>query len=446
MYQKEYILLCMCTITDILCTKNGIDMDIKRKISFYLQKVYTRDSKEAQIRMRVRWDGNIAQFNVGYSIDPTKWIPESGRCKKNITNKKGTAAFDINKEIQRLESLAEDTFKSFEVMGSSPGIEEYKNAFNKANGKQSGIQSESLSVQRCFSDYVREAAKKNSWADATIMKHASIKRILCDFNPDWKIDNVNSTTLDKYYDFLISRDMQNSTIKKHLSFLRSFFLWCNINKVLLSEDWKTFTPEIKTIRNKQVIFLTWEELIRLYELEFPEDKKYLDRARDVFCFQCFTSLRFSDVYQLKRSDVYPDHIRVCTEKTDCVLNIDLNERAKTILKKYENETFPKDKALPVVSNQKSNVYIKECCHVAEINAPITITYYKGRDRIDETHPKYKLIGTHSGRRTFICNALMLGISPEVVMKWTGHTDYRQMQPYIDVANEEKKKAMDKFNK
>lgn len=278
------------------------------------------------------------------------------------------------------------------------------------------------------------------------MKHASIKRILCDFNPDWKIDNVNSTTLDKYYDFLISRDMQNSTIKKHLSFLRSFFLWCNINKVLLSEDWKTFTPEIKTIRNKQVIFLTWEELIRLYELEFPEDKKYLDRARDVFCFQCFTSLRFSDVYQLKRSDVYPDHIRVCTEKTDCVLNIDLNERAKTILKKYENETFPKDKALPVASNQKSNVYIKECCHVAEINAPITITYYKGRDRIDETHPKYKLIGTHSGRRTFICNALMLGISPEVVMKWTGHTDYRQMQPYIDVANEEKKKAMDKFNK
>lgn len=34
----------------------------------------------------------------------------------------------------------------------------------------------------------------------------------------------------------------------------------------------------------------------------------------------------------------------------------------------------------------------------------------------------KLVGTHTGRRTFIVNALSMGITPNVVMKWTGHMD------------------------
>ncbi len=55
------------------------------------------------------------------------------------------------------------------------------------------------------------------------------------------------------------------------------------------------------------------------------------------------------------------------------------------------------------------------------------------------------IGTHAGRRTFICNALALGIPPQVVMKWTGHSDYKAMKPYIDIADDIKANAMSKFN-
>ena len=90
--------------------------------------------------------------------------------------------------------------------------------------------------------------------------------------------------------------------------------------------------------------------------------------------------------------------------------------------------------------------LQEMGYVCEINTPINITYYKGNERIDEVHPKYELMGTHTGRRTFICNALMLGISPEVVMKWTGHSDYNSMKPYIDIADSTKSQAMKLFNK
>lgn len=44
-----------------------------------------------------------------------------------------------------------------------------------------------------------------------------------------------------------------------------------------------------------------------------------------------------------------------------------------------------------------------------------------------------------------CNALALGIPVQVVMKWTGHSDYKAMKPYIDIADEIKINAMTKFN-
>ena len=59
--------------------------------------------------------------------------------------------------------------------------------------------------------------------------------------------------------------------------------------------------------------------------------------------------------------------------------------------------------------------------------------------------KYALLGTHAGLRTFICNALALGIPPQVVMKWTGHSDYKAMKLYIDIADDIKANAMSKFN-
>ena len=102
-------------------------MNIKRRIYFYLQKVYNSVSTENQIRIRVRWSNNILQFNVGYNISPEKWDAKTGRCKKNTTNINGDTAFEIIKEISRLEALTDDLFKPFEVSGYEPSLKEYKN-------------------------------------------------------------------------------------------------------------------------------------------------------------------------------------------------------------------------------------------------------------------------------------------------------------------------------
>ena len=164
-----------------------------------------------------------------------------------------------------------------------------------------------------------------------------------------------------------------------------------------------------------------------------------------FLFCCFTGLRYSDVANLKKSDIKNNHIEITTIKTTDSHVIELNDHSRGILDKYNDVYFEENKALPVISNQKMNDYLKELAQLAEINEPIRETYYKGNERIDVVSPKYALLGTHAGRRTFICKALSLGIPAQVVMKWTGHSDYKAMKPYIDIADNIKANAMEKFN-
>ena len=93
-----------------------------------------------------------------------------------------------------------------------------------------------------------------------------------------------------------------------------------------------------------------------------------------------------------------------------------------------------------------NKYLKELGKQCGFDTAIQVVYYKGSVRVEETVPKHELICTHTGRRTFICNALMMGIAPNIVMKWTGHNDYNAMKPYIDIADKAKEDAMRLFNR
>ena len=146
-----------------------------------------------------------------------------------------------------------------------------------------------------------------------------------------------------------------------------------------------------------------------------------------------------------RSDIKGDHIEVTTVKTADSISIELNKVTKDILEKYKDTPFKDNKALPNYTNQAMNRDIKELCKLAGINEEIRVTTYKGNVRTDKIQPKWELVGTHTGRRTFIVNALSLGITPNIVMKWTGHSDYKAMKPYIGIVDSIKANEMTKLD-
>jgi integrase len=208
--------------------------------------------------------------------------------------------------------------------------------------------------------------------------------------------------------------------------------------------YKDYNPDLKGISgNKKIIVLSWEELMHLYDLKVK--KNYLDQVRDVFCFCCFTGLRYSDVHNLKQSNIKGDYMEITTIKTDDSLIIQLNQYSKAILDKYKDIPFDDDKCLPVISNQKFNVYLKELGQEAKFNQSETTVYYKGAERKEETFPKWKYLSTHVGRKTFVSNALYFNIPAEVIMQWTGHKGHEMLDKYLKINETQKRREMNKMN-
>ncbi|CAI9429413.1 Tyr recombinase domain-containing protein [Candidatus Ornithobacterium hominis] len=426
-------------------------MNIKRNIIFTLES-RKKDGvlivENVPIRMRVNFASKRIEFTTGYRIDAAKWDSDKQRVRNGCTNKLKQSASEINASLLGYYTEMQEIFKKFEVEEIIPSPEQIKEAFNALHKPIEEVKPRKSTPNvfyKVFDEFVRDCGQQNDWTDSTYEKFAAVKNHLMNFRDGLTFDFFDEKGLNDYVAYLRDvKEMRNSTIGKQLSFLKWFLRWAFKKGMHQNNDYDSYKPKLKSTQ-KKIIFLTWEELNKLREFEIPAAKQALDRVRDVFLFQCFTGLRYSDVFNLRRSDIKGDHIEVTTVKTSDSLIIELNNHSKAILDKYKDVAFENDKVLPVITNQKMNDYLKELAEMAGIDEPVRQTYYKGNERIDEVTPKYALLGTHAGRRTFICNAFALGIPPQVVMKWTGHSDYKAMKPYIDIADDIKANAMSKFN-
>ena len=418
-------------------------MKSKYHCQFLLDK--EKNKPDARIRYRIKWQGNIIAFNIGYRVDIDKWSEDTQRCKANTTHgKKKVPANIINRKLQQFEQACEDTIKYFEVQNMVPTKEQFQATFNAYLGREKKVVLEKNFFQY-YDDFMEEEGTFNQWTEATKTKLKVIKNHLFNFDPELAFEKLTEEKLVEYLNYLQQElKLKNSTILKHISFVKWFLRWSCRKGYNTNTFFDVFKPKLKNTQ-KKVIFLTPTEFKQFREYQIPEQKKYLERVRDVFLFQCFTGLRYSDVENLKKSDIRDNFIEVTTVKTSDSLKIELNQYSRAILGKYKDYQDNKGRALPVITNQKMNEYLKELAELVGINELIRETYYIGNERFDEVTPKYALIGTHAGRRTFICNALSLGIPPQVVMKWTGHSDYKAMKPYIDIADETKANAMSKFD-
>ena len=428
-------------------------MNIKRNIIFTLEsrkKDGVLITENVPIRMRVNFASKRIEFTTGYRIDSAKWDADKQRVKNGCSNKLKQSASEINASLLEYYTEIQSIFKRFEVEDVMPTPEQIKEAFNalhKPVSEEPKPKKEALPCDffQVFDDFVEDCGRQNNWTDSTFEKFATMKNHLTNFREGLTFEFFDERGLNDYVGYLRDvKEMRNTTIGKQLSFLKWFLRWAFKKGVHQNNAYDSYKPKLKSTQ-KKIIFLTWDELNRLREFKIPSNKQALERVRDVFLFQCFTGLRYSDVFNLRRSDIKGDHIEVTTVKTSDSLIIELNNHSKAILDKYKDVAFENDKVLPVITNQKMNDYLKELAELAGIDEPVRQTYYKGNERIDDVTPKYALLGTHAGRRTFICNALALGIPPQVVMKWTGHSDYKAMKPYIDIADDIKANAMSKFN-
>lgn len=426
-------------------------MIIKRNIIFSLEKRKKEGidiTENLPIRVRIIYTGVRLDLSTGYRVDLNKWDDSKQKVKSGTYNKLKQSASEINASLNKKESIIQDIFKVYEVKEEIPEIKVLKEEINSRIKIQPTIVENKItkiSFFETFNQFIKECSKENQWTTATIKKYRTLGNNLEKFDKRISLNSFDHKKLDKYMDYLTTKHKyKNTTLEKHLKFLKRFLKWGIDKGYIENNSYKNYSPKIKKV-NKKVIFLTKNDIDKIKKFPVPSEKQYLERVRDVLIFSCFSGLRYSDLFALTWDDMKSDSLEFVTEKTDDKIIVELNDHTRAIIEKYRYTRFPKNKVLPVISNQKYNDYLKELGELIGFNDTVKEVYFRGNDRLESVRPLYAHFTSHIGRRSFICNGLYMGIPVHIMMKWTGHSDYDSMRPYIDTVDSMRSKAMEAFN-
>jgi integrase len=408
------------------------------EVKFYLEKRKDKETGEplklsVPIHLFYSFNGQRLQYYTGLRIDKAKWDEEAMQVRRNCTE-----ASEYNRELTRLKAKVEDIEDKAKALDEELTIDYFK---ERLSGKQKVTK-----TKKNFQEYLDEfeASSKHTKGQGTLNAIKSSFNIFAEFSKHEgiKLDfkNINQKFYDAFLDYCFTeKDYKNGYTGKLIKDLKAFLNWAtdrgyNTNFDFKKKSFKKLTEE------PEIIFLTYEELMLLYKYDL-EDNTRLDQIRDTFCFCCFAGMRFSDVLALAPEHIQKDFINYRIVKTNQNNTIPLNPYTKAILKKYKDKLL--DKCLPVISEQKTNEYLKELFKKVELNRKVQKVNFQGAKRIKVTAPLSEVITFHISKKTFMTNFLTKGGSLLTAMSITGNRDLRTARRYYKVVDTLKAEEMAK---
>lgn len=370
----------------------------------------------------------------GVKVMPKDWNGNLQRVKPPLKKEPYNYHIEYNKTIEELDQKLKTIFRLI-LLNEIVPTKDY--ILDKLDDKSP------VEITHDFIDSFQEFidTSKITKAERTIKSYVTALNVFKDFSERKKyplrFDTINKEFFAKFQEFcFVEKKTKNNYFSRLITTLKTFMRWAMENDYHENMDFLKFQAPEEEI---EVIYLTLDELMKLYHHDFEKEK--LSRVRDVYCFGCFTGLRFSDLKNLRPSNIMENEIKLNIQKTRTIDHrIPLNEYAKSILQRYRDTIW---EPLPIISPQKFNSYVKECCRLAGIDTPTSITRYRGTKRLDKTVPKYELITSHTARKTFVTNSLVLGMKEMVVRNITGHKKEETFRRYVKIAENLKQEEMSK---
>ena len=386
------------------------------------------------IRLRAAISGSTADITAGITVDPDDWDARRLRVKaSNPDHAQLNAHIDALADAIRAE-LARNphaTAQSLRETIKCPQIERKPLSDDFFEN---------------YDHFCAVESVRNNWTDGTRRNYDCLRSILVRFNPLLQLSTLNAATLDAFVASLVAKGRNNTTIARMLRRLLGFLRWANTQGYYDGTLHNTYRPRLTGahFETKQIIYLTPDELNAIESVELPE---YLAITRDIFVFCCYTGLRISDALRLRNIDIADGtHINIVTRKTADSLRIEFNRHSSAIAARYYRENSPSDALFGLsYSIETINFHLRAIGQICRIDTPIHLTHFSGARRIEEIKPKWQLLTTHVARRTFVVNALRLGIPAEVITRWTGHSTLDAMRPYMAIVDELKAANMARFN-
>ena len=365
------------------------------KMLLWLHKSKTNQDGKAPLILRLSFQTQRSEKSTGYYLNPKDRNSARQRSRGNSNE-----SIEINKRIDdlvtKLSVLArrDDNDKNvylpliisqlFATSVEEPMLLKYMREHNQKLKERVG-KDFALST---YEKYVFTYNKLEAFVDTTFKRKDILLReletkFIMDFDHYLRVNDLN----------------QHNTAVKYCVNLKRV-LNVAVMEGLLE---KSTLNKYKTVyKDTPQIYLSEAEV---QAIEFTGLKKSSHKlVRDLFIFQCYTGLAFTDMAKLKKVDISIDNkgnkwIIKARQKTGITSTIPLLPRALEIIDDY-SKRFDSEYLLPAYSIQKYNQYIGEVGTLASLS---------------------KKLSSHVGRRTFGNIALARGISINVISKILGHS-------------------------
>jgi site-specific recombinase XerD len=379
------------------------------KVLFYLKRDKQKANGTVPLYCRITVDGQEVRFGMKRQIHPKYWDVKAGKASG-----RSDEATEINTLVDNTKSAIIKVYRELQERDNYVTAEKVKNAFL-------GIEQRQQTLLELFDRHNRE--KKMlvgiSIAKSTYNKYRITRDHLAAYIKyrhhlsDISLKEINHKFVSDFETYMLTeRHSDVNTIAKYMQMFK------HVVGIAIKYGWifdNPFSGYKIQLKKTDRGYLTQEEIEILMNQKFTA--KHLEKVRDVFLFCCFTGLSYVDAKRLTHDDIKTSFdgrlwLMGKRRKTDVGYNVPLLEIPGRILEKYKN-TLPDNRALPVTTNQYSNVYLKKIGEMCGLKKKLTF---------------------HLSRHTFATWTLSNGVSIESVSKMLGHTNIATTQIYARITD------------
>lgn len=346
-------------------------------------------SKEGAIDLRVCYDSKQKFLSTGVKVLPKHWDAKNECIKLRLD------AVALNRAISQIKTDAINMLTDM-VREGAVDLSRLGDIFKPKV------------FDLTFIDYCKDRSKKRNVSANTKERYETFINVFTEWGKVVNFADVTEANIREFDEWLHKRVvrghlMEQSTIASYHKYFKLFAYDAVVDGYLSENPYQSKRIKIDKGEGGQIACLTEKQVEDIENLEGLGS--FLDRTRDLFLFQCYTGLAYSDMQKFKLKDYTNDEqgryiIKGTRTKTKTEYTFLLSEKALAIVNKYKGR-------LPMISNQKYNLYLKSIGNM-----------------IGE--PK---LHSHMGRSTFASTCLNKGMNTDILKHALGHTTTIQTNRY-----------------
>lgn len=349
-------------------------------------------------------------YSTKLKINPNDWSKENRLPKP----KRGGDSYKLRRITDQLIKFNDKLHEAIDSHGSDLTIGHLKEHFSRKKNKL-------IYIEDFWKAFIKEREEMQEVGVKMLIKYRAMLNKSLHFqkltNKKYKLNDLNDNFYADFITFMRKEfKLNDNTLHRYMSIFKTMVSWCGKKGYKVLNDYNNI--KVSKFETNDV-HLTEDELklLELADLHGTEE-----RARDLFLIGAYTGQRFSDYSMFEKADVRQGAIVKKAKKTKITAFIPLHKKLKVLLDKYNWK-------LPKISSQKFNVRIQDICRKLEINDPIKKVSFMGNNKSEVIFPKWKIIGSHTARRTYITLMSERGMPDHQLMQIAGIKDVKTLKKY-----------------